>query len=436
MNVQDLRGFTAVGGVGKRMGPLTYGTSKPCVRLLNRPIMDFALLPLAEQGVRNHIFGVKGGTNHRDLYDYYKEGIDFSTRYGIEPRMHFKYQPNEDDVGNADSLHINLTYYDIEDPVIVVQGDNVYDIDLADMIREHEEHEAFMTIALIRVENTREYGVADLDPQDLRIKRFVEKPTADKAPSNLVNAGLYLISPEIRKTLEREEIEKIKRERNRLDFGMDLIPYLVDNNFLVYGYELRKAWHDLGTPERYLEAMKDILHEKVNIRVKEEPVFPNVWIQGYSEESIRRRERIVKDCREDKLAIAGAALIGRHTRIGCNTKIADSNIDNFCIVGEHVVIEDSAIMDATVIEGYSSISKSIVGRNVKIKSTRKHPTKIDSGSVVGNDVEIREGCNLIGTRVYPELTIPPCLNFVNQTLRTYDDVSQPATKSNILRKES
>ncbi len=429
MNVGDLRGFTAVGGIGKRMGPLTYGTSKACVRLLNRPIMDFAILPLAEQGVRNFIFGVKGGTNHRDLYDYYKEGIDFSARYGIEPRMHFKYQPNEDDVGSADSLHLNLNYYDVEDPIIVVQGDNVYDIDLMDMIKKHEEKEAFMTIALTRVENTEEYGVADLGADDLRIRRFVEKPSPDKAPSNLANTGIYLISPEIRRMLERDEITKIKRERNRLDFGMDLIPYLVDNNFPVFGYELRKAWHDLGTPERYLEAMKEILYGKLNIRIREEPVFPNVWIQGYSEESIRRRERIVKDCREGKLKIEGAALIGRHTRIGYNTEITDSNIDNFCILGEHVVVEDSAIMDATVVGDHASVSKSIVGRNVTVKSTREHPTKIDSVSVVGNDVVVREGCNLTGTKVYPGLTIPPGLNYVNQTLTTYDDVSKLATKA-------
>ena len=429
MNVQDLRGFTAVGGIGKRMGPLTYGTSKPCVRLLNRPIMDFALLPLAEQGVRNFIFGVKGGTNHRDLYDYYKEGIDFSTRYGIEPRMHFKYQPNEDDVGSADSLRINLNYYEVEDPIIVVQGDNVYDIDLMGMIKKHEENEAFLTIALTRVENTTEYGVADLDPNDFRIRRFVEKPLPDEAPSNLANAGIYLISPEIRRMLESDEIKKVKKERNRLDFGMDLIPYLVDNNFPVFGYELGKPWHDLGSPERYLEAMKNILYGKLNMHVREEPVFPNVWIQGYSEESIRRRERIVRDCREGKLTIEGAALIGRHTRIGYNTKIADSNIDNFCILGEHVVVEASAVMDATVLGDYTSVLKSIVGRNVKVKSTREHPTKIDSVSVIGNDVVIREGCSFIGTKVYPGLTIPPGLNYVNQTLKTYDDVSKLATRA-------
>lgn len=429
MNVRDLRGFTAVGGIGKRMGPLTYGTSKPCVRLLNRPIMDFAILPLAEQGVRNFIFGVKGGTNHRDLYDYYKEGIDFSTRYGIEPRMHFKYQPNEDDVGSADSLHINLDYYDVEDPIIIVQGDNVYDIDLKGLISKHEETEAFMTIALTRVENTEEYGVADLDPNDFKIKRFVEKPSPDKAPSHLANTGIYLISPEIRKLLEKDEITKIKEERNRLDFGMDLIPYLVDNGFPVFGYDLKKAWHDLGSPERYLEAMKNILYGKLNIRVREEPVLPNVWIQGYSDESIRRRKRILNDCREGKLTIEGAALIGRHTRIGYHAKIADSNIDNFCILGEHVTVENSAIMDATIMEGFTSVSRSIVGRNVKIKSTREHPTKIDSVSVVGNDVVIREGCSLNSTRVYPGLTIPPCLNYVNQTLRTYDDVAKFATEA-------
>jgi NDP-sugar pyrophosphorylase family protein len=86
---------------------------------------------------------------------------------------------------------------------------NLFEFDLKDFIRVHEEKEAMMTIALTRVERVEEYGIADLD-KDLRIMKFVEKPRADKAPSNLANAGIYLLSPEVRKIVESEEVKKIK----------------------------------------------------------------------------------------------------------------------------------------------------------------------------------------------------------------------------------
>ena len=294
MNVEKLRCFIPIGGEAKRLRPLTHDISKPCVRFLNRPLIEFSMATLAEQGVRNFIFGEYGYTNYSNLFDQYGEGVGFSAKYRIEPRVHIKHQPNLDDLGSADSYRLNVEYYDIRDSVLVVQGDNLFDIDLNDFIRRHEEKGAMMTIALTKVKEVEEYGIAELN-KDLKIKRFVEKPSAEKAPSNLANAGIYLLSPEVRRIIESEEVKKIMEERRRLDFGFDFIPYLVDKGFPVYGYEL-KVWYDVGTPENYLKAMHDFLHGKLNIRVSEERILPNrnVWVQGYSEESVKRREEIVR----------------------------------------------------------------------------------------------------------------------------------------------
>jgi len=427
MSVEKLRCFIPVGGQAKRLRPLTHDVSKPCVRFLNRALIEFSMATLAEQGVRSFIFGEYGYTNYTNLFDQYGEGVGFSAKYKLEPRVHIKHQPNLDDLGSADSYRLNMEYYDVRDPVLVVQGDNLFDIDLDDFIKKHEEKGAVMTIALTRVEKVEEYGIAELD-KDMMIKRFIEKPLAERAPSNLANAGIYLLSPEVRKIVENEEVKKMMEERRRLDFGFDLIPYLVDKGFPVYGYEL-KVWYDVGSPERYLKAMHDVLHGKLAIRVSEERILPdrNVWVQGYSEESIKRREEIVKKYKENKLSIKGATLIGRHTRIGDYSKISDSNVDNFCILGEHVNVERSAIMDAAKIGDYAHISDSILGRKVFIESTRENPTCIESTSVIGNTVHIRKGCRLIRTRVNPGLTIPPDTTYIDKFLQNYEDVVQLAT---------
>ncbi|MCP8306668.1 MAG: NDP-sugar synthase [archaeon] len=422
MKLEKLRCFIPVGGYAKRLRPLTHDVSKPCVRFLNKPLIEFSMVTLAEQGVRNFVFGERGYTNYTNLFDQYGEGVGFSAKYKIEPRVHIKHQPNLDDLGSADSYRLNMEYYDFYDPFLVVQGDNLFDIDLKDFIKKHEEKGALMTIALTRVEKVEEYGIAELG-KDMRIKRFIEKPPAEKAPSNLANAGIYLLSPEVREIVESEEVEKMMEERGRLDFGFDFIPYLVDKGYPVYGYEL-KIWYDVGSPERYLKAMYDVLYGKLDIRVPEGRILPErkVWVQGYSEESIKRRKDIIKKYKEGKLPIEGAALIGRHTRIGDYSKISDSNVDNFCIIGEHVNVERSAIMDAAKIGDYAHISDSILGRKVVVESTRENPTKIESTSVIGNAVHIREGCKLIRTKVNPNLRIPLGAAYIDKFLQNYEDV--------------
>ncbi len=183
-------------------------------------------------------------------------------------------------------------------------------------------------------------------------------------------------------------------------------------------------WYDVGDPQRYLHTMYEILNGKLSIRISEERSIPgmNVWVQGHSIESIKRREEIVKKHYENILFIDGAALIGRHTRIGDYSKIADSSIDNFCILSEHVSIDRSGIMDASKIGDYTSISDSIIGRKVIIDSSFERPTRIASTSVIGNAVHIRKGCSLIQTKVNPSLTIPPGMKYVNKFLQNYEDI--------------
>jgi len=427
MDIAELRCFIPVGGQAKRLRPLTNDISKPCIRFLNRPLIEFSMATLAEQGVRNFIFGEYGFTNYSNLFDQFGEGVGFSAKYQIEPRVHIKHQPNLDDLGSADSYRLNAQYYDINDPVLVVQGDNLFELDLKDLVKKHEEKGALMTIALARVEEVEQFGIADLD-ENLRIHRFVEKPKVQSSPSNLANAGIYLLSPEARKIVENEEVRNLMQQRNRLDFGFDFIPYLVEHGFPVFGYEL-KVWYDIGSPDGYLAAMRDTLSGKLSIRIREERIFPNrnIWVQGYSEESIKRREEIIRKCNEGKLTINGAALIGRHTRIGDYSSLTDSNVDNFCTVGESVSIEASAIMDAVRVGDHAHLSGSIVGRKTVIESTRDHPTRIQSNSVIGNAVHIMNGCTLIETKVNPGLTIPQGMTYTGKYLETFEDVVRLAT---------
>lgn len=414
-DLEDLRVVIPVGGEAKRLKPLTCEVSKPVVRFLNRPIIETVLVSLAKQGIRNFIFGVKGFVNYRSLYDYFKEGVEVSARYGIHPRIHIKYQPRTEDVGNADSLRILMDYYDIRDPVLVVQGDNILDIDVLDFVKFHEEREAFMTIALTKVKEVESYGIAEVD-EGFRIRRFVEKPSRSEAPSRLANAGVYLIDRGIRELFQDESIRQKISERKRLDFGMDLIPQVVSSGRRVCGYVLEGRWFDLGTPVGYLKAMSELLQTGARGLDLEGRVSGeyNVWIQGQSPESAARREDILKKVKSGRMVLQGGVLIGRHCLIGEGTSISNSSIDNFSIIGEGCYLSGSAVMDRTVIEDAAEIRDSIVARHAIVKSSRQNPTRISDTSVVGDDAVIGQGCKIIESRVYPHSRVPDNLELIHE----------------------
>ncbi len=415
-DIERLRVIIPVGGKATRLLPLTAETSKACIRLLNRPLIEFSLLPLARQGIKNFIFGVKGYTNYRDLHDYFESGYGFSARYGIEPRVHIKYQPNVEDLGSADSANINMQYYNVKDPVFAVQGDNIFDVSVKDLVEFHKKKGAVMTIALREVENVEGFGIADIN-KDMRIQRFVEKPSPKEAPSNLANTGLYMVSPEIRKIFKEKGVRQIIQERHRLDFGYDFIPYLISTGRPVYGYTLKGSWFDVGTPKRYLEAMNDMLYGKFASltdfggKLDDEN---RVWVQGESSDSMKRRQEIIGKIKKGTIEVDGAVLIGRHCEIGDGVRIVDSCIDNYTKIGNGAEIEGSAIMDRVIIGDKAQIKESIIGRHVKVGSNHQKPTKIESVSTVADDVVIEEGCILTATKIYPHQYVRGI--FKNQTL--------------------
>ncbi len=439
MDPADLRVIIPVGGEAKRMKPLTAESSKAVIRILNRPLVEFAMAELAFQGVRNFIFGVKGYYNYRGLLAYYEEGIGFSARYGISPRVHIKYQPHIDDVGSADSIRINMDYYDIKGHVMVVQGDNPFELELADLLAFHEKKQAVMTVVLTYVEDVERYGVANLG-SDNRIRGFVEKPKKEEAPSRLANTGMYLLSPKVREIFGHTSVQRMIHEKGRLDFGMDFIPFLVQEGYPVYGYNLEGVWYDVGTPKGYLDTVLRILKSATNFFYVGEPLLfkrtpsaprkffyygdpplttpslGKLWIQGQSPESVWRKEQIIRKIREGKVKFEGSVLIGRHCQIGDGTIITDSCIDNFCIIGDNATIERSAIMDRVLIGDGTTVQDSIIGRHVNVKSSLSRPTWVLGVSAIGDDVIIGEGCILTETKIYPHKIIPDGLRIANQTI--------------------
>jgi NDP-sugar pyrophosphorylase family protein len=309
-----------------------------------------------------------------------------------------------------------MEYYELNNPVFAVQGDNIFDMKVKNLIDFHKEKCSCLTIVLREVDNVEGLGIADIDKNG-RIQRFVEKPSPKDAPSNLANTGLYVLSPEIRKIFKEKGVQQIIKEKNRLDFGYDFIPYIIQSGRPVYGYTLKGSWFDVGTPKSYLEAMKNLLSGGFSTlkdfggRLNEESL---IWVQGDINDSEKRRQEIILKIKKKKIEIEGAVLIGRHCEIEDGARIVNSCIDNFTRIGKNAVVANSAVMDRAIIGENAEVHDSIIGRHVVVNSSCHKPTKITAISVIADDVILEEGCSLTASKVFPHQQIRG--EFQNQTI--------------------
>ena len=185
------------------------------------------------------------------------------------------------------------------------------------------------------------------------IKRFIEKPPKGKAPSNLINAGAYVLSPEVFKYIPAGRAVSIERE---------VFPILAEQGKLC-GYVTKGLWMDIGKPKEYLETNKVILNTlKVN---------PKQKTTGFEAKSPIAIDRGVTV--GEKSRIGPFAIIGKNVKVGKNVQIIDS-----------VIFPDVEIGDEATLEG------AIVGEGAKI--FRK--VKLGRGCVVGDHVRVRDGCHL------------------------------------------
>lgn len=391
-----------VGGEAVRLRPLSIGTSKALIRILNKPIMEFIILELAMNNIEEVYLGVRGYHNYRSVYDYFREGYWFKSRYPfIDHEIKIRYMPRYETSGNADAIRILIEYYGIKEPFIVVQCDNLFKLELNKVYRFHREVNADMTIVLKEVEDVSEFGVAVVDSNN-RIVKFIEKPKFGVTESKLVNTGIYIIEPTIYDFFKSSHgMELVKA--GRMDFGRDVIPKMIELGYKVYGYIMKEGyWFDIGTPERYLDAVKFLLYRQDYRVLEAEERLPGVYMQGRSHTSKVLQDNIVERARKNLIKFSGVCLIGRHTIISDNVFIQDSAIDNYCVIGPNTHMSGSAIMDRSYIEGDAKIVNSIVGRHVYIERGA-----VLVNSYIGDDVYIGANSKLINVKVWPHEKIPP-----------------------------
>jgi mannose-1-phosphate guanylyltransferase len=221
------------GGKGTRLRPFTEDTPKPMLMINGKPIVEHTVKWLRDNGFEKIVFAV--GYRKEKVEDYFGNGKDF----GVS--IVYSEEDESNPMGTAGAL-LNAREH-MDSIFLVINGDILSNFNLRAMVEFHQEHSGILTVALKSMRDPSKYGVADLDGQ--KIVNFVEKPPREEAPTNLVNAGIYVANSDIFNYIEVP---------SWMEF--DVIPKLVDEG-KVYGYPFSGPWIDIEVKES-LEKAKEI----------------------------------------------------------------------------------------------------------------------------------------------------------------------------------
>jgi len=425
--VSEVVGIGLAGGQGVRARPLTlkapgYLRSKAAMSFLGRRLIRWVMLILSAEGIKEYYIVAHGKENRYQI----KVMIGYGEEFGVD----VQYSPVKFDplsTGSADSTLRMIEYWDLDRPALVFPTDSIIDFELEPMYRSHLESGAVVTMAAMTraaTEVAEKYGVMLTDPEG-RIFEFVEKPTLaelrahfelhseeefDRLPM-LTNAGFYLIDAgALRELSGNQEIASLRR--TRLDFGKDLLPWLVGNGYPVHAHTVRRIG-DLGNVEDFVDTMVVALHgnfESVS-RLLGPPFDPerNVWIapESLSMRDSRTGKTLAEKLGEGLVTIGPAVRIGRYCEIGPGVVISESNLDDDVEIREGAYISRAQVRDGAMVGPGARVRNTVIGSMSEIRSEPGRPTVLEDYVALGDEVVVHAGVRLAGdVSVYPRLKIP------------------------------
>ena len=239
-----MKAIIMAGGKGKRLRAVSGTAPKPMVMLCGRPIMEHIVLLLRECGIND--ICVTLGYRPEVIKEYFGDG----SKWGVR----LSYKTEEQPLGTAGGVKSCADFYGDED-FLVISGDAACDFDLKELISEHEKHSPAATLALYQHSDPLRYGLCLCDREGC-IRSFIEKPDWGRVVTDLVNTGIYVLSP---------RAMALVPEGREYDFGKELFPELLRRGERLLGVPCSGYWCDIGTPRSYYQCCADALAGKLRI---------------------------------------------------------------------------------------------------------------------------------------------------------------------------
>jgi glucose-1-phosphate adenylyltransferase len=355
------RAIILAGGEGSRLSVLTAKRTKPAVpfagkyRLIDFPLSNcvnsniFDIMVLAQyrpQSLIEHIGSGGPWDLNRDFTGGVRILTPYKARYGSDWYG-----------GNADAVQQNFTFIKQGQPdlILILSGDHIYSMDYDPMIAFHMDHQADLTMAVIRVPLTEasRFGVVAVDKDD-RVTAFLEKPK--KPPSNLINMGVYLFNRDV---LDRALWADHLRKGSLHDFGKDILPRLVKKNARVFAFPYTGYWMDVGTIQSYWQAHMDLLSPSPELKL-----YDRRWI-------IHTRTEERPPVRFPETAYVYASMLSDGCFIQENARVESSVISPGVKIRPGAVIRESILLTDCVIDSGAVIERAVIDKRAHVESNAR-----------------------------------------------------------------
>ncbi len=351
-----------VGGEGTRLRPLTYTVPKQMLPIAGMSMIERVIIHLAEAGIDEVVLSL--GYRPDAFLLAFPDGV----AQGV--RLHYAVEPEPLDTAGAIRFAADQAGF-ADETIVVVNGDVITDSSVQEIVKFHRASGAEATIMLTPVEDPSRFGVVVSDP-DGKVRQFVEKPPKDEAPTNLVNAGTYVLEPKF--------LERIQPGR-RVSIEREIFPEVAGEGKL-FCLSADRYWLDAGTPEKYLEANLDLV---AGVRgtiphPDAQEIAEGAWAVGKTYISSHPGKR---------------TLFGEGTSVGAGCRIETSAIGSGCTIGKNVTITGSVVMDGAQLEDGVLVEDSVIGPGVKVG----RGASITGLSVIGEEHIVDEGSKIDSERV-------------------------------------
>jgi mannose-1-phosphate guanylyltransferase len=322
-----------VGGFGTRLRPLTLARPKQLLPVVHSTMLERVVSRLGQAGVTEVVLSLGYQP------DLFRAAFPDSRCAGVD----LLYAQEPEPLDTAGAIAFAARFAGIDDTFLALNGDVLTDLDIETLWQRHRDSGADGTLHLTPVDDPSRFGVVDVGPDGV-VRSFVEKPAPGTAPTNLINAGTYVLEPSVLDLVEPGRPCSIER---------DIFPPLAQAGRLS-AFSTDDYWIDAGTPEAYLTAQIDLLDGRR---------------RGEPEDGIH----------------PGA-------KVGATATITRSVVADTAWVDDGAIVVDSVVMAGARIGADAVIRQSIVGWEANVAPG----AVLDELTVIGSGQEVESGAHLHG----------------------------------------
>lgn len=312
-----MKALLIAGGFGTRLRPLTLTRPKHLLPIVNKPHLFHVYDLLQRHGIDELVL----------LTSYLAETFEGAVQTAKERGMRVEVTHEEVPLGTAGAIKNAERFIDGE-TFFAFNGDILSGMDLTAALQFHRERSAEATIMLTPVEDPSAYGVVPTDG-DGRVQGFIEKPPPGEAPTNLINAGVYIFEPSVLDRIPSDVEYSAERA---------LFPGLVSEGAALFASRTDEYWMDIGTPAKYLQANLDALAGSLD------PEQPN---------------------RLD----ANGSLVAATAEMATDASVTGSVVGDGVRIGNGAELESCVLLPGAVVEGGTRLKRCILGEGAVVTAS-------------------------------------------------------------------